>query len=97
MNIQVIGAGIVGRATDESFSRFDHNIVFCDIDTEKILELQRLDFDVYDKPVSSADIHFICTPEGIVENIVDQLTRIDGLIVIRSSVLPGTTKRLAEK
>ena len=97
MNIQVIGAGIVGRAAGEALSRFGHRVIFYDIDQEKILELQSKGFEVSKKPISQADIHFICTPEGVVEKVIDQLTTFDGLIVIRSSVLPGTTKRLAEK
>lgn len=97
MKIQVIGAGTVGRATGEALARFDHSITFCDIDKERILDLHSKGFEVSEKPVSQTDIHFICTPEGVVEKVVDQLATFDGLIVIRSSVLPGTTKSLAEK
>lgn len=97
MNIQVIGAGVVGEVTGEALSRFGHSIIFCDIDKERILELQSKGFEVSEKPTSQADIHFICTPEGVVEKVVDQLATFDGLIVIRSTVLPGTTKSLAEK
>ena len=97
MKIQVIGAGIVGRATGEALSRFGHSIIYFDIDKERIHELQMKGFEVSEKPVSQADIHFICTPEGVVEKVVDQLAKFDGLIVIRSSVLPGTTKSLVEK
>lgn len=97
MKIQIIGAGTVGRATGEALSRFGHRIIFYDIDKEKILELHSKGLEVSEKPVSQADIHFICTPESVVEKVVDQLAKFDGLIVIRSSVLPGTTTRLTEK
>ncbi len=97
MKIQIIGAGTVGRATGETLSRFGHRVIFHDINKEKILELQNDGFEVSKKPISQADIHFICTPEDVVEKAIDQLTTSDGLIVIRSSTLPGTTNNLAEK
>lgn len=96
MRIQIIGAGTVGKATGEVFYRFGHCVVFFDVDKEKLVQLKREGFDVYEKP-TTADLHFICTPEGVVEKVVDQLMRWEGLIVIRSSILPGTTKSLAEK
>jgi len=88
---------MVGRATGEGFSRFGNSVVFYDTDKEKILELHREGFEVSEKPVSQADIHFICTPEGAVEKVLDPLAMVDGLIVIRSSVLPGSTVRLMKK
>ncbi|MHA1409168.1 MAG: NAD(P)-binding domain-containing protein [Candidatus Odinarchaeia archaeon] len=97
MRIQIIGAGTVGKATGEGFFRFGHKVVFCDVNKEKLQQFKREGFEVSEKPVSKGDVHFVCTPEGVVEKVVDELSTFDGLIVIRSSVLPGTTKRLAEK
>lgn len=96
MRIQIIGAGTVGRATGEGFSRFGHHVVFSDVDKEKIVQLKREGFDVSEKP-SMADLHFICTSEDVVENVVDQLIKLKGLIVIRSTVMPGSTCRLMKK
>ena len=93
MKIQIIGAGTVGRATGEGFSRFGYHVVFVDIDQKKLARLRREGFEISEKP-TLADLHFICTPENVVEKAVEQLREIQGLIVIRSTVLPGTTVRL---
>jgi len=81
MKIQIIGAGVVGKATGHAFQRYGHLVVFKD--KGDVLE--------------DADVHFICVPEKVVENIIIQLQDIKGLSVIRSTVLPGTTKQLSEK
>lgn len=89
MDINIIGPGVVGKATGEAWSRFGHNIDYTDIGE-----------DFY----SSADLYVICTPEDTVEDVVTALVEwLQGVnqlgladIVVRSSTPPGTIARIAE-
>ena len=84
MNIHVIGPGVVGRATGEGFARFGHNVVYTDKGSNGFHHLVH------------ADVRFICTPEEVAPEIVRGL-KTPGLVVIRSSVSPGTTVKLAQE
>jgi len=99
MKILVIGAGTVGMATGKGFLRFGHDVTFYDVSDVRRKELVTQDYRVSETLVDDADIIFICTPETVVENVIDQLIheQIQGLKVIRSTVLPGTTNRIATK
>jgi len=88
MKLHIIGPGVVGKATGEGVRRFGHDIIYTD-KGDPHWEVE-------------ANIHFICTPEEVVENVVDEMLHrgTNGEcrdIVIRSSVPPGTTAYLAEK
>ena len=79
MLIQIIGPGIVGKATGEGFKRYGHRVEYVDKGEE----------------VDYADIHFICTPETEVEDAVGRIRNskwFDGeeTIVVRSSTKHGT-------
>lgn len=97
LKIHIIGAGMVGSATGDGFSRFGHHVVFYDVNKEKLSMLKKEGFEVSEDPISEADVHFICTPEDAVEKVVDRLAQVKGIIVIRSSVLPGTTMQLMKR
>jgi UDPglucose 6-dehydrogenase len=47
----------------------------------------------------NVDFTFVCTPEGGVPAVIDDLisNEVEGLIVIKSTVPPGTTKSLVDK
>ena len=81
MRIHIVGhKGVVGRATYELFKRLGYYVTGSDKGGE-------LD--------SSAEVYFICVPEDTVEEVVGIISRkVSGFIVIRSSVVPGTCKRL---
>lgn len=83
MNITIIGAGVVGKATGEGFKRFGHVVTYRDKGESPVVEDTR--------------IYFICTPEDAVPDIVEKLREANGYTVIRSSVLPGTTSHLQEQ
>lgn len=88
MKIGVIGLGIVGGTTLEILRRFGYECYGYD-SNKKRTELASLQY---------ADIFFICTPEQVVETVIEQLSfSPDSLIVIRSTILPGTTEHLIEK
>jgi len=85
MRISIIGyEGIVGNATYELLRRLGHEVVGSD----------KTD------PTPLANLYVICTPEDKVETVIQQLNdgrKIQEPLIIRSTVLPGTCERLAEK
>jgi len=82
MRICVVGyKGVVGNATYEVFKRFGYDVSGAD----------------KGDAVPKADLYFICTPENVVGSVVKKLRKYDGLIVIRSTVLPGITEKLMKE
>ncbi len=94
MNIHIVGAGVVGKATGKAFERFGHSVVYTDKGD--------------DHGAVRADVHFICVPEQVAPECVRQVAA--GVkarkptfewegedIVIRSTVPPGTTLALAKE
>jgi len=84
--IQIIGPGVVGKATGEGFKRYGHIIDYVDKGEE----------------IRYADIHFICTPENEVEDVVARIKSSkwfvgEEIIVVRSSTKPGTINSLMWK
>jgi|TARA_Y100000310_G_C20697903_1_gene827070 UDPglucose 6-dehydrogenase len=98
MNIGIVGLGIVGRAIEYGFEKLGHTLKVHDIILDTSLS------DVLD-----TEICYLCVPtpsddEGgcdasIVEDVVRQLEKLDyqGVVAIKSTVIPGTTARLQEK
>jgi len=98
MNIGIVGLGVVGSALKFGFEKLGHEVVGFDIKFG----------DVKFEDVLSTEIVFICVPtpsteegcdtsvvEGVVKDFCD--AKYEGVIVIKSTVLPGTTKKLSEK
>jgi UDPglucose 6-dehydrogenase len=92
----LVGVGTVGGATGRGFLRLGHDVTFYDILDTKRSELRKQGYKVSDTLDFNADIIFICVPEGKVEEVVSQLPT-QPLKVIRSTVPPGTTRRLQTK
>lgn len=98
--IGVVGKGFVGGAMYENFKDY-YSVNVYDTDSNKrTLELDEL--------VKWAEILFVCVPtpmiadtgacdSSIVESVIQQIAAIDNtkVVVIKSTVPPGTTKRLA--
>ena len=84
LTVHVIGAlGVVGSATANGIERFGHEVIRT---------------DKGDDPVApAADIKMICVPEDAVPSIVRALKDTISVVVIRSSVPPGTTEALAQE
>jgi len=81
MKLHVIGyKGVVGNATYELFKRLGYDVTGSDKDDK----------------INKAEVYFICVPEDTVEGVVLKLANPSNLIVIRSSVVPGTCKKLVE-
>jgi UDPglucose 6-dehydrogenase len=98
MRIGVIGLGVVGSAIKTGFEELGHDVLCHDI---------RLDTTL--KSVLKTDICYICVPTppkedgscniDIVESVVEDLSNISykGLLIIKSTVEPGTTEKLSDK
>lgn len=98
MNIGIIGLGVVGSAVKYGLSKLGHNIKVHDLTLETSIN------DVLDTRMV-----FICVPTpskpngacdtSIVEEVVRNLCKLDykGYICIKSTVIPGTTRRLIEE
>jgi len=98
LNIGIIGLGVVGGAIQHGFERLGHQISFHDIK-----------FNTNIENVLQTEINYICVPTpskedgscnvSIVEKVVQELIDADykGIIAIKSTVIPGTTRKLQEK
>lgn len=98
MKIGIVGIGVVGGAVKYGMEKLGHEVLVHDI----ALETKLMD-------VLPTEVCFICvpTPENedgscdisIVEDVVCQLASWEykGIIVIKSTVAPGTTEKLYEK
>jgi len=98
MKIGIIGLGVVGSAVEYGMKNLGHEVCVHDI---------KLDTNI--KDVLGCDISYICVPTpmnddgscdvGIVEKVVDELFeyKYDGIIAIKSTVKPGTTRELNKK
>jgi len=102
MNIEIVGAGVVGQATGKGFARLGHEVVFHDIDETRCQHLREEGYRASALPnTNDADIVFFCVPEKVIEDVVVswgayfKLNTRDALFVIRSTVPPGTTEEIA--
>lgn len=100
--IGIIGKGYVGGAMYENFKSLFSVEVYDTDPTKKTMDLPEL--------VKWAELIFICVPTpmhtsdgscdtSIVENVVKQIADINKnkIVVIKSTVTPGTTKRLSKE
>ncbi len=105
MNIGVIGYGYVGRATGEGFATNSENKIFW---FDKFKESP----NTLDEVIKKSDFIFITVPTpifgdysgmdmSIVEEVIGQVApKVAGthkILIIKSTSLPGTTKKMAEK
>jgi UDPglucose 6-dehydrogenase len=105
MNIGVIGYGYVGRATGEGFGTNPANKIFW---FDKFKESPNTLSEVIDK----SDFIFVCVPtpifedysgmdmsivEGVIDQVAPKVSGTDKILIIKSTSLPGTTKRLSQK
>jgi UDPglucose 6-dehydrogenase len=99
----IIGAGTVGFATGDGFARMGNEIFFYDKDLSKQETIK--DYTVFTEgdhvSIGNIDIVFICVEEWNVEKVFEEwherFQNHDSIVVIRSTVLPGTTENLRVK
>lgn len=96
IKIGIVGFGIVGQAIHHAFSKQNHTITYYDKFLSETGSLDQL---------VDTDCVFVCVPTdtvdqtcdvSVVESIVESLSNLkySGLIIIKSTVIPGTTQRL---
>ena len=104
MNIGIVGNGFVGSAIMHGFILHANDIMIYDKDPKRATHSMK---DL----VYNSDVIFICVPTpmfesgecdlSIVEDIADELSQYDCIdkkvVVIKSTVVPGTVEALAEK
>lgn len=88
LRINIIGYGVVGKAQGACMTKLGNSVY---------------PYDPYCYPdkqlCKDADLTFVCAPEKTVDSIVEQFVKqqIKGLLVIKSTVPIGTTKRLMQQ
>jgi UDPglucose 6-dehydrogenase len=105
MNIGIVGNGYVGHATGTGFASNSENKLF-------IYDKYKESPNSLDEVVENSDIIFICVPtpifsdysgmdmsivEEVAGEVAEKIKTPGKIIVIKSTSLPGTTKKLAEK
>lgn len=97
MKLGIIGLGVVGSANKKGFEHLGHEVLVHDI---------KLNTSI--KDVLPAEINFLCVPTpsaddgqcdtSILESVIQDLddNSYNGIIVIRSTVVPGFTQRMIE-
>src|SRR3990167_8623633 len=105
MNIGIIGYGYVGRATGEGFSTNPDNKIFW---YDKFKESP----NTLDEVVKKSDFIFISVPTpifedysgmdmsivtGVVDEVAPKIAGTDKILIIKSTSLPGTTRKMAKK
>ena len=105
MNIGVIGYGYVGRATGEGFAGNPKNKVFwydkfkeSPNTLEEVIEKSDFIFIAVPTPIfadySGMDMSIV---EGVVDQVAPKVSGTDKILIIKSTSLPGTTKKLSLK
>jgi UDPglucose 6-dehydrogenase len=91
LKIQVIGLGTVGSATAYMLYKLGHDVYGYDKLPKKVGY-----YILVDKPITDADLTFICVGEKDVEDVVKMLVDngVKGPYIIRGTVKPETTERL---
>ena len=62
MHVQIIEAGVVGRATGIGLMKLGHQVTFHDIIKKILADLQAVGMYTSPKLMFQADFHFICVP-----------------------------------
>jgi UDPglucose 6-dehydrogenase len=94
MKVQIVGVGVVGSSQAYLMFNLGHEVLGYD-HHKTSFEYARMLPEI----AKNVDITFICTPEGYVPGVVQDLVdkQVGGLIVIKSTVPPGTTRSLMNK
>jgi UDPglucose 6-dehydrogenase len=99
MNVGIVGFGVVGKVIGQAFSMQGHTIKWYDKHNAESIPL---------KSLMDCDCVFVCVPTDTINNTCDisQVNKVigkmsgynySGVIVIKSTVVPGTTQSLLDK
>jgi UDPglucose 6-dehydrogenase len=101
-SIGIVGKGFVGGAMYENFKEV-FNVYVWDVDVNK-----RVNVTSFEDFINKSDIIFVCVPTpmkedgscdiSIVNSVIHDIAQVDRrkYVVIKSTVTPGTTERLAQ-
>jgi len=92
MLIGIIGYGTVGKTIASGFKAKGHSILINDINPQNSSHTKK-------ELMKQCDIIFICTPSNTVETVIKEINNYaptKAVIAIKSTVTPGTTRRLAK-
>ena len=96
MRIQIIGAGVIGQATGKGFARLGHEVHFYDVLSGVVDGLRKDGYGAdWQVGMGGVGLCFICVPEKLVEKVAESWSRPGRLLVVRSTVTPGTTRSLS--
>lgn len=105
MNIGVIGYGYVGRATGEGFATNPDNKIFwfdkfkeSPNTIDEVIEKSEFIFIAVPTPIfedySGMDMSIVT---GVVDEVAPKIAGTDKILIIKSTSLPGTTRKMAKK
>ena len=105
MNIGVIGYGYVGRATGEGFATNSDNKIFwfdkfkeSPYTLDEVIEKSEFIFIAVPTPIfedySGMDMSIVT---GVVDEVAPKIAGTDKILIIKSTSLPGTTRKMAKK
>lgn len=74
MELAIVGSGVVGQATGVGFAFHGHNVLYHDIDEDKLLTLSGKGYETtrsVEDVVRNSDVVFVCVPTPTVDKKVD--------------------------
>lgn len=94
----IVGSGIVGFATGVWLEANGEEVYFNDIKPEALKELRGQGYKTSTIDCK-ADIYWVCTAEGNVEEVLSKLSELfkDPTVVVKSTTPPGTIQNLGRK
>jgi UDPglucose 6-dehydrogenase len=109
VKVAIIGSGVVGHATGKGLAQMGNEVIFYDVNPRTIQRLEKEGLQVagsLEEAVERSQVLILCLPTppsadgfdlSFLYRVVDRLADIirDHMIVLRSTVLPGTTRELA--
>lgn len=93
MRLGVTGYGVVGSATADVLRRLGHTVFINDTNPDRVEAGVQLGFGLREG-ATDIEVDFVCVPEAFAAEAVTGLQNAS-VIVLRSTVTPGTTDRLA--
>ena len=99
MNLGIIGQGFVGNAIYQNFKKYykvftyDLQLKLCNSDLEEILQRCKIIFVCLPTPMNKDGSCNLDILEGALKEINDQTTIDDRIVVIKSTIIPGSTDK----
>jgi len=96
----ICGVGVVGKATGTYLEANSEEVWYYDKNDFRLKNIKNCIDSLISLLVESFDILWICAPETAVEDIlkkVPKLFKLEKIIVVRSTTIPGTLEKLETK